>query len=115
MKVVRIIFLILFITLIYSTSVQAQANLFNSSDLTYVNIDDYNDVDLAEMLKKGREAGMSITQLLQLLSQKGLPDTEIAKLKTKLRFISDTVPPSENNKTEIREQENNMAHEYDTT
>ena len=115
MKVVRIIFLILFTTLIYSTGVKAQANLFNSSDLTYVNIDDYSDVDLAAMLKKGRESGMSITQLLQLLSEKGLPDTEIAKLKTKLRFISDTVPPSENNKTEIRQQENTITHEYDST
>lgn len=115
MKVVRIIFFILFATLIYSPRVQAQINLLNSNDLSHVNIDDYSDDELASMLKKANESGISASQLLKLVADKGLPDAEITKLEIRLQLINKVSQPVENKRTENTNEYKKVLHEYDTT
>ena len=114
MKIVRILFFILLTTLIYSTRVHAQVNLFNIKDLRFVNIDDYSDDELASMLKKATESELSTSQLLQLVADRGLPDIEIVKLKNRLQFISKVSQPDESDQAEIAD-EDNVLHENDTT
>jgi len=111
MKIARIIFLSLFITLIYSTRVDAQVNLFTSNDLSHVNIDDYSDDQLASMVKKANESGTSIPQLLELVASKKLPEAEITKLKNRLQAINKVNKPSENNQPEITEEKNKVPNE----
>ena len=116
MKVVRIIFFILFATLIYSPRVQAQINLLNSNDLSHVNIDDYSDDELGSMLKKANESGISAPQLLKSVADRGLPDAEITKLELRLQLINKvSQPPVENNGAENTNEYKKVLHEYDTT
>jgi protein involved in polysaccharide export with SLBB domain len=115
MKVVRIIFFILFATLIYSTPLQAQINLFSSKDLSQVNIDDYTDAQIASMLKRATESGMTVPQLIKLVSDKGLPETEIEKLRNRIEVINKSALQPEQVQPEITEQEKRPPHEYDTT
>ena len=51
MRIVRIIVFILF-TILIINQVHAQTSLFNSNDLSQVNIDDYSDDELASMIRK---------------------------------------------------------------
>jgi protein involved in polysaccharide export with SLBB domain len=115
MKIARIFFFILFATVICSARVEAQVNLFNTNDLRFVNIDDYSDDELASMLQKATESGLSTTQLLKLVADRGLPDTEIVKLRDRLQLINKTNPPIGNDQRDITEEDTDkVPHEYDS-
>ena len=101
--------------LLGSTRVHAQTSLFNSNDLSQVNIDDYSDDELASMTRKATESGISVSQLLKLVADKGLPDTEITKLKSRLQGIKLASRPVQNNEAETKADDNKVTHEYDTT
>ena len=60
----------------------------NTNDLTNINVDSYSDEQLADMAKRASESGISETQLYKILADKGLPSTEITKLKTRLALIN---------------------------
>jgi protein involved in polysaccharide export with SLBB domain len=88
MKIIRIISLVFFISFIFSTRVSAQNTLLNTNDLTNINIDSYSDDQLADMVKRASDSGISETQLYKILADKGLPQTEITKLKERIAFIT---------------------------
>ena len=115
MKIIRITFFILFTTLIYSARVKAQLNLFNASDLSTVNIDDYSDNLINSTLQKATDLGISQTQLLKLLGDKGLPPSEINKLGNRLRFISNSRSLGKSNITENSDEDTIIRHTYDTS
>jgi protein involved in polysaccharide export with SLBB domain len=113
MKLIRIIFFILFTTVICSVHVHAQAALFNTDDLSHVNIDDYSDEEIAAILQKANETGISQAQLLKLAADKGLPSEEIVKLKNRLQFVGKS---AQQNKDNIQSRTDTaVAHEYDTS
>ena len=114
MKIARIVLFVLCTTLFCSARVHAQISLFNSNDLSKVNIDNYSDDELNAMLKKATESGMSESQLLKLVSDRGLPETEITKLRYRLQFISKGRSFNQNNIKEIPEDTTTL-HEYDTS
>lgn len=113
-KIARIVLFVLCTTLFCSTRVHAQISLFNSNDLSKVNIDNYSDDELNSMLKKATESGMSEPQLLNLVSDRGLPETEITKLRNRLQFISKGRSFNQNNVNGIPEDTTTL-HEYDTS
>jgi protein involved in polysaccharide export with SLBB domain len=88
MKIIRIISFVFFISFIFLTRVNAQNTLLNTNDLTNINVDSYSDEQLADMAKRASESGISETQLYKILADKGLPSTEITKLKTRLALIN---------------------------
>ncbi|MEO8414886.1 MAG: SLBB domain-containing protein [Ginsengibacter sp.] len=115
MRIVRIIVFTLFTILIGSTRVHAQTSLFNSNDLSQVKIDDYSDDELASMFKKATGSGISTSQIFKLVADRGLPDTEIARLKSRLQLINKVGRPVQNDETETKADDSKVTHEYDTT
>lgn len=88
MKIAGIVLFIFITALCYSNRVHAQIDIFRLDDLSGINIDDYGDNELADFYQKASESGLSETQLYKLVSQRGLPDGEIAKLRSRLQFIN---------------------------
>lgn len=115
MKILKIIFFILFSTFFCSTASYGQVNLFSANDLRHVNIDDYSDEQLGSMLKKAKESGMSEAQLFQLVADKGMPDTEITKLKNRLEVIDLTDQPLDNLPKDNTGKNRTPRHEFDTS
>ena len=68
------------------------------------------------MLKKARESGISQSQLLNLLADRGLPTIEITKLRNRLQFIIKGEPLTRDKATETTENDTTKTpHIYDTT
>ncbi|MDQ6764293.1 MAG: SLBB domain-containing protein [Bacteroidota bacterium] len=87
MKIIGIVFVFI-ITLLGSSRLSAQVNLFNAKDLSNINIDDYSDDDINAMLSKANASGISESQMVGMLSNRGLPAAEITKLKNRLQFLN---------------------------
>ncbi len=93
MKISGIILVILFSTLCFCSQVHAQVNIFNSNDLSNTNIDDYSDDQLAAMYQKAIASGLSETQLYDAAANKGLPESEIMKLRNRLQSVGKSRRP----------------------
>ena len=116
MKIIRIILFLFFISFVFLTRVEAQNTLLNTADLTNVNIDTYSDDQLASVLKKANDSGISESQLYKILADKGLPASEIAKLKSRFALLNDrNNQASQNSDTGYNKENKNVAHPYDTT
>src|SRR6185437_14762391 len=101
MKIAGVALFILFTTIFCSHRLYAQNNLFNSSDLSNINIDTYSDEELNSMLEKARESGLSESQLIKLAADRGLPASEITKLRNRLQLISTNGGSIKNRNEEI--------------
>ncbi len=88
MKIVGIVLFVLIVMLFFSKHSCAQTNIFNSKDLSNIHIDDYTDDDLTSMYNRAVESGISETQLYKLISERGLPEAEISKLRNRLAFLN---------------------------
>ncbi len=95
MKINGIALFILITTLFCCSQVHAQINIFKASDLSNLNIDNYTDEELVDMFQKATDSGISETDLYKLAAQKGLPQDQIIKLRSRLQFI---------NKSKVHEQ-----------
>ncbi len=84
MKIVRIILLLSALFLACTPRLQAQNTLLTTSDLSNVNMDSYSDDQIATMLKKASDAGVQQSQLFTILTNKGLPASELNKLKARI-------------------------------
>jgi protein involved in polysaccharide export with SLBB domain len=116
MKILRILLFIFSISLIFSTKLLAQTSLLNSNDLTHINIDNYNDDELASMVKRASASGISESQLYKILTDKGMPASEIAKLKIRLAQIDNNVNRNLNSTdTGNIKGSNDVEHLYDTS
>ncbi len=115
MKIAGVALFILFTTIFCSHRLYAQNNLFNSSDLSNINIDTYSDEELNSMLEKARESGLSESQLIKLAADRGLPASEITKLRNRLQLISTNGGSIKNRNEEIVKQDTLPSHEYDTS
>lgn len=74
----------------------AQVNPLAIQDLSYVNIDEIPDADIANYLEKAADNGLNEQAIYVLLQQKGLPQEEILKLKERISNLS--VNLTDNNK-----------------
>ncbi|MEO7119992.1 MAG: SLBB domain-containing protein, partial [Ginsengibacter sp.] len=88
--------------------------LFNTDDLSHINIDNYSDDEISGILQKATESRISQTQLLKLAAGKGLPSEEIVKLKNRLQFIGKSGQQNKDN-TQLLKSDTTVSHEYDTS
>ncbi len=115
MKISGVILFLFLSTLLCSVKVNAQNNLFNSNDLSNINIDNYSDDEIASMLQKANESGISQTQLLKLVADKGLQPAEIAKLRSRLEQLSKGQLLNKNNNIENLSPDSSSQHIYDSS
>ncbi|HEY5406518.1 MAG TPA: SLBB domain-containing protein [Ginsengibacter sp.] len=102
-------------TIIFSTRIHAQTNLLTTNDLSQINVDDYSDNDLINLLNRAFESGLTETQLLQLASDKGLPASEIEKLRKRVEIIEKSHTFNRNNTNDKTESDSAAFHEYDSS
>lgn len=85
--------LIVFCTfLILISPVSAQISLLNSNNLSNASVDNYSNEEIASFYQKAQENGLNDEQIYTVLSQKGLSQNEIVKLKLRIAAISKKVP-----------------------
>lgn len=114
MKFFKAILIVILVTFFCASQTQAQTTLFNSADLSTVNIDDYNDNELITMLQKANESGLSETDLYRIAAQRGMPESEITKLKNRIQFLNKVKKSDPNNNID-RNSEDSIPHFYDST
>lgn len=114
MKLITTVLLVLITMLFCSTKLYAQTSLFDLKDLSNVNIDNYSDDDLISFYNKAAETGMSESQLYKIISEKGLPESEIIKLKNRLQLIVPFKKNQYGNDTSLTINEYN-SRIYDTS
>ena len=88
MKLFRIVFFLFFILLISANSSSAQSSLIDAKDLRNVNIDNYSDNDLLDFYQKARNNGLSEANIYELLKSRGLPESEVNKLRDRMQSLA---------------------------
>src|SRR5665647_3974801 len=114
MKIAKTVLFVLFVTLFCSTKLHAQNSLFDIKDLSNTKIDNYSNDDLLSFYNKAVESGISENQLYKIAADRGLPETEIIKLRKRLELIIPNkkfAPKSESERRDNADQ----SHIYDTT
>ncbi len=113
MKIVRRVLFVLFTILFCSNQLQAQNTLFDLRDLSQIKIDDLSDDQIIAVYKKAVESGISESQLYKTVAERGLPETEITKLRARLQNLTPKKPSISGN--EINEEKvDNAVHPYDS-
>lgn len=112
MNFLRFFVITLLISFFCGFSVQAQNTLFNTNDLSTVNIDDYSDADLIVMLQKVEESGLKENDLYKLAQQRGMPQSEITKLRNRIQML-----PQGGKSTQNRDYSGNdtIPHFFDSS
>ncbi|MGN6539462.1 MAG: SLBB domain-containing protein [Ginsengibacter sp.] len=114
MKIVKRVLFVLFTILFCSNQLHAQNSLFDLRDLSQVKIDDLTDDQVIAAYKKAIESGITESQLYKTLAERGLPDTEITKLRIRLQNLTPIRKSvSDNNIKE--EKVDNALNRYDTS
>src|SRR5665647_2895413 len=113
MKIFKSVLFVLLTTLFCSSQLHAQKSLFDLKDLSNTKIDNYSDAELINFYSKASESGISESQLYNLVSDRGLPEVEIAKLKNRLEIINAKNKP-ENNAKSIDKTNIDESYNYDT-
>ena len=112
MRLIRILIIVSLSLLACANRAVAQNSLLDVKDLSNVNIDNYSDNDLAGFYQKAVSSGLSQDQLYNLLTERGLPSTEINKLKERLQSVAGLSKKSAIDTAES--PANETAHLYDT-
>lgn len=81
------IFLFVIFSLCINSNTFSQAGL-DISNLQTVNVDALSDNQIRDFVSKGEEKGMTLFQLETLARLKGMPETEIKKLRSRIDSIS---------------------------
>ncbi|MEO9021713.1 MAG: SLBB domain-containing protein [Ginsengibacter sp.] len=114
MKTIKTVLFILFTTLFCPQQLHAQTSLFDTKDLSNIQIDNYSDDELTSLYNKAAESGMSESQLYQIISERGLPESEITKLKNRLALIIPAMKSTSGTDTAGFRNDDN-SHIYDTS
>src|SRR5690242_13066165 len=112
MKIVKKALFVLFTILICSNQLHAQNTLLDAKDLSQVNIDDLSDRQIISLYNKAVQSGMTEPDFYKLLIDKGLPDSEITKLKERVERVNSDQKANVK-KDESAERENKEIHPYD--
>ncbi len=76
-------------SILFYLNVNAQIDLFSASDLSKIKIESISNNEISNAYRQATEKGLTIPQILQIASQKGLPDAEVALLRNRLTSISE--------------------------
>jgi len=91
----------------------AQIGFLDSKDLSNINIDNYSDKQILSLYNQAQASGFSNDELISKLSDKGMPASEIEKLKARLESIAPKKPSNISNQTSSSSEE--VGHIYDTS
>ena len=80
-------FIVFCIAVLITCSTNAQSGTLLSQNLSSVNIDDVPDAEIKNYFSKATENGISEQNLYRILQEKGLPLTELDKLKNRINII----------------------------
>ncbi|SFB58165.1 SLBB domain-containing protein [Algoriphagus aquimarinus] len=58
-----------------------------TTDLTQINVDEMSDSQVQELLKRASEAGLSTEEFLQMAQLRGMPSSEVVKLKNRIQDL----------------------------
>jgi protein involved in polysaccharide export with SLBB domain len=94
---------------------QLGSSLLTASDLSNVKIDDYSDDELRSMYQKATESGMTEAQLLKIAFDKGLPNSEMLKLRSRLESIMPAKKDNTNNNNPSSDDKSKKPQLFDTT
>lgn len=113
MKIVKRVLFVLFVILFCSNQLHAQNSLFETQNLSHTSIDDYSDSQLLDFYNKAKESGITESQIYKMVAERGLPETEVAKLRERLGSMQSK---NLNNSSDIDlEKTSTVPHPYDTT
>jgi protein involved in polysaccharide export with SLBB domain len=115
MKIVQKVLFALFIILSCSNQLHAQNTLFDIQDLSQIKIDDLSDEELISFYDKAIAAGITEPQLYKMAAGKGLPESEITKLRERLHLINSDKKPSLKSNDVEGDKMSRQPHVYDTT
>ncbi|MEO6187688.1 MAG: SLBB domain-containing protein [Ginsengibacter sp.] len=115
MKKAGIFLSVLFLLFICSIRANAQINILSQEDLSSVNIDDYSDNEINAMYSKAIENGLTESQLLKIVGQKGLPAGEIEKLRTRLQYLDKSKAVGDRKTSQFANDTTDLPLRYDTT
>ncbi|MGN6530642.1 MAG: SLBB domain-containing protein [Ginsengibacter sp.] len=114
MRIVPRVLFVLFTILFCSNQLHAQKNLFDLQDLSQVNVDDLSNSQLISFYNKAVEAGITESQLYKIAEEKGMPETQVTKLRERLQKLQ--IGQKLLQKDEINEvNDTDVAHRYDTS
>ena len=85
MRIFKILFLSVCLMIFGNQALRAQKNLLDVQDLSKVNIDAYSNNEIGALYEKIQSMKMSEDELYRALEERGMPESEIEKLKK--RFI----------------------------
>jgi len=94
---------------------QTGSALLTTSDLSNTKIDDYSDEELLSMYQKATESGLSEAQLLKIAFDKGLPNSEMLKLRSRLENLSAGKKNSNSTNNSLPEDRSKKTQLFDTT
>ncbi len=81
-------------------------DLLRNYDLTSVKVDKLSDADIVKLKQQLDAAGISEQQAEQIAISKGMPVTEVQKLRARLQQLSTTTPTQPNNPNNLNNQNN---------
>ena len=92
---------------LFSFTGKSQGSILEQNDLSNLKIDSYSDEQINSLIQKSEELNMSRSELFNKLVEKGMSQTELQKLKSRLQNV-----PTQTNKTE---DYNTSKRNYDET
>ena len=114
MKFIKVGLFVLLTILFCSNKLQAQTGLFNTKDLSNASIDDYSDADIISFYNKAMESGISPSQIYKMVADRGLPESEIIKLKSRIQLLGSQIKNS-NSSIEGSSFDTTVSHKYDSS
>ncbi len=102
LKVVLFLFVLLAMA---GTSLRAQSNILDINDLSSVKVDMLNDEQIKAVKSKAEELKLSDAELLKMLTERGLQESESLKLKSRLSMVENSPVLSQKN-PEVNQEDN---------
>lgn len=81
-----------------------------TTDLTQINVDEMSDSQVQELLKRASDAGLSSEEFLQMAQLRGMPSSEVAKLKNRIQNLDTT---SSSRKTNASKRDPRQQVDFD--
>lgn len=105
----------LFFCLFFASTTMLCAQGMLNQDLRQIHVDQLSDAEILLYYNKVQQAGIPIDQAYQMAAAKGMPATEIQKLKQRVALISNRTPVTNNNGKNIPTNNTNNNNINDTT
>jgi protein involved in polysaccharide export with SLBB domain len=106
MNILKLFIITAILGFLLPQQLRAQTSLFEVNDMSNVNIDSYRDEQISKLVEKANELNVSLPVMYAKFKEKGLPESELEKLKDRIKGIETTEKESatETNKSDINKE-----------